>query len=255
MTNTSVAISGWVSEPDGRGTWGILSTCLLTIILCCWTSVCPNIPAPSDGYFTRMRDKLHLALMGVLGPEFLLMLTLGQWTSARTSVKVCTSNVSGALGTMLIIFHKKRFTELGYSDWTMVHGFYADMGGFVLHGPGIRTPFPIDAEQLRFLLEHEYIEYPRIAKEDINDRNKSDGFARCIAVFQAVWMVVNCLTRAAQGLALTTLELTTMSFILVFLVTSFCWYHKPLDISTTVPIHTVFHINQILAEVRLFSGI
>jgi hypothetical protein len=89
MANITVNIPGWVDEPDGRGTWGILSTCLLTIILCCWTSVCPNIPAPSDGQFTRMRDKLHLALMGVLGPEFLLMLTLGQWTSARKSVKVC----------------------------------------------------------------------------------------------------------------------------------------------------------------------
>jgi hypothetical protein len=24
----------WVPEPDGRGTWNILSTCILTIILC-----------------------------------------------------------------------------------------------------------------------------------------------------------------------------------------------------------------------------
>ncbi|KAL4895085.1 hypothetical protein BDV59DRAFT_159745 [Aspergillus ambiguus] len=73
MTNISGSnstTSGWVYEPDCRGTWSILSTCLLTIILCCWTVVCPNIPAPSDGYFTSIRDKLRLALMGVLGPEF-----------------------------------------------------------------------------------------------------------------------------------------------------------------------------------------
>jgi hypothetical protein len=153
------------------------------------------------------------------------------------------------------ILYAKGVKELGYSDWTMVHGFYADMGGFVLHGPGIEAPCPVDALQLLFLLKHECIEYPRIAKEDINDRNKSDGFARCIAVFQAVWMVVNCLTRVAQGLTMTTLELTTLSFILVFFVTSFCWYHKPQDITTTVPIHTVVHIDQILAEVCLHAEI
>ncbi|KAL5358688.1 hypothetical protein BJX96DRAFT_163922 [Aspergillus floccosus] len=171
--------------------------------------------------------------MGVLGPEFLVMLTLGQWTSARASVK--------------------EITELGHSDWTMVHGFYADMGGFVLHGPGIEPPFPIDAQQFLFLLRHGYIEYPQLSKEDIIDRNKSDGFARCIAVCQAGWMVVNCFTRVAQGLALATLELTTLSFILVFLVTSFCWYHKPQDITTMVSIHTVVHIDQILAENGIHS--
>lgn len=79
---------GWVNEPNGRGTWTILSTCLLTIFLCCWTSLCPNIPAPQDGYFTQLRDQLHMALMGILGPEFLLMLVLGEWSSARESVKV-----------------------------------------------------------------------------------------------------------------------------------------------------------------------
>lgn len=36
----------------------------------------------------QLRDKLHLALLGILGPEFLLMLTLGEWSSARASVKV-----------------------------------------------------------------------------------------------------------------------------------------------------------------------
>jgi hypothetical protein len=162
--------------------------------------------------------------------------------------------IFGQLRIMLILYTKE-VKNLGYSGWTTAHGFYADMGGFVLHGPGIEAPFPVDALQLLFLLQHGYIEYPRIAKEDIDDRNKSDGFARCIAVFQAVWMVANCLTRVAQGLALTTLELTTMSFVLVFFVTSFCWYHKPLGITTTVPIHTVVHIDQILAEVCLHAEI
>lgn len=85
---TASTRQGWVTEPDGRGSWSILSTCLLTIILCCWTAVLPNIPARTDKWYHRLRDRLHLASIGVLGPEFLLMLALGQWSSARASVKV-----------------------------------------------------------------------------------------------------------------------------------------------------------------------
>lgn len=244
---SDLASHGWVSEPNGRGTWNILSTCVLTIVLCCWTSMCPNIPAPQNGTFTQLRDQLHLALMGVLGPEFLLMVTLGEWSSARASVKVRCS-----IGTTFIIFHscfQQEFRRLGHDDWTMMHGFYADMGGFVLHGPGIKSPFPVDSRQLLFLIRKGYIRYPRLAEEEICDRNKSDGFARCLAVLQAVFMVVNCAVRVNQGLAVTTLELTTLSFILIFFVTSFCWYHKPSGITTRVPVSLEVHIDRVLIEV------
>lgn len=136
-----------------------------------------------------------------------------------------------------------------------MHGFYADMGGFVLNGLGIKAPFPVDAQQLLFLVRKGYVQYPALPKEDIADRNKSDGVARCLAVGQASWMVVNCVVRVAQGLALTTLELTTLSFILIFFLTSFCWYHKPSGITTRVTIHleTGTHIDHVLTEVCLFS--
>ncbi|KAF4222997.1 hypothetical protein CNMCM6805_009645 [Aspergillus fumigatiaffinis] len=229
MANSTTTTSGWVKEPDGRGTWGILSTCLLTITLCCWTSVCPNIPAKSDGYWPRLRDKFHLACMGILGPEFLLMLATGQWSSARKSVK--------------------EFSRLdrngGKGEWTMTHAFYADMGGFLLEGPGVKTPFPVDATQLLFLVKQGYVEYPKITRDDIDDRNKSDGFARFIAVCQVVWFLLNCILRRAQHLALTTLELTTISFVIVFFATSFCWYYKPQDITSTITVTLAVDISTI----------
>lgn len=125
----------------------------------------------------------------------------------------------------------------------MAHGFYTDMGGFVLEGPGIKIAFPVDSQQLLFLVQNDYVEYPSLTREDISDRNKSDGVARSLAVFQAIWMVVNCLVRVGQGLALTTPELTTLSFILIFFLTSFCWYHKPLGITTRVTLHLRTHID------------
>lgn len=57
---------------------------------------------------------------------------------------------------------------------------------------------------------------------------------RFITIAQALWFTLNCIFRFVQGLFVTTLELTTLSFILVFLVTSYCWYHKPMDIDMPI---------------------
>lgn len=64
---------------------------------------------------------------------------------------------------------------------------------------------------------------------------------------------MNCIARIAQNLALTTLEVTTISFIVVFLVTSFCWRHKPLDVSTAIVLETQTHIDIIRAEVNYLT--
>jgi hypothetical protein len=79
---------GWVPQVDGRGTLDILWSCTITIFLCCWTSVCANIPAKEDSKVDRFRDKFDLACLGILGPEFLFALALGQYDSARRSVEV-----------------------------------------------------------------------------------------------------------------------------------------------------------------------
>lgn len=143
------------------------------------------------------------------------------------------------------------------------------MGGFLVDGPGTERPFPVNAKQLRFLIEKGYVKYPMIDEDDINDRNKSDAFSRyvphllktvahrlirmssVIAVCQALWLLVNCAMRVAQGLALTTLELTTISFVVVFLVTSFCWRFKPSDISSTLTLHSNTNFDIMRKQVRL----
>ncbi|KAJ6115166.1 hypothetical protein N7486_000944 [Penicillium sp. IBT 16267x] len=157
MNDVNATSLGWVDEPDGRGTWSILSTCSLTIILCCWSSVYPNIPSRSDGAFRQRLGKIYLFCIGLLGPEFLLVIALGQWSSARKSLK--------------------KFHHAGYEKWTMIHAFFADMGGFVLESPGSEL-FPIDAEQLFQLINAGYVPCPDLEAEDMEDKSKSDSMAR-----------------------------------------------------------------------------
>jgi len=59
----------------------------------------------------------------------------------------------------------------------MTHAFFADMGGFVLASPDF-PDFPLDAEQLHYLISKGYLEHPNTDKELINDKNKADGLAR-----------------------------------------------------------------------------
>lgn len=79
---------GWTPQPNGRGTFDILQSCIITIFLCCWTSVYPNIPPKGASKWTKFCYKLILASMGVLGPEFVLSLAVGQYSSACRSYEV-----------------------------------------------------------------------------------------------------------------------------------------------------------------------
>lgn len=36
---------GWVNEPNGRGTFEILQSCLVTTFLCSWSALFLNVPA------------------------------------------------------------------------------------------------------------------------------------------------------------------------------------------------------------------
>lgn len=156
MASNSTTL-GWVAQPDGRGTFDIIQSCAFTIIICIWTSLCVNVGAPGETTRHQLIDKFNLACIGLLGPEFIIMLAIGQWRSALRSVE--------------------DMGELGKDSWSMTHAFFADMGGFALKPEGWQQ-FPIDAKQLWWLVKHGYVDYPSIERDEIKDRDKFDGLAR-----------------------------------------------------------------------------
>jgi hypothetical protein len=97
-------------------------------------------------------------LLGIIGPEFLLLGCMGQYSGALRS------------------FNK--FKASGYEGWTMKHAFLADMGGIHLKVEGMKS-FPVTGRGLHFLVTKEYMPYPEtINEEAIDDKNKSDGLSR-----------------------------------------------------------------------------
>lgn len=76
--------------------------------------------------------------------------------------------------------------------------------------------------------------FPRIKKEDIEQRTKADGFVKFVAVYQSGWFAINVVARPAYGLHVTPLELATAAYVLCAVLVNALWWHKPKDV--TVPI-------------------
>ncbi|KAL8357040.1 hypothetical protein RB598_002052 [Gaeumannomyces tritici] len=202
---------GWVASSKDRGTVDIMWSSCLTILLCVWMATCPNVPSPSDKWYHRFVDKVNLALIGFLGPDFLFGIAIGQLASARKSVKMFREAPELSEGT----------------PWTLTHGFFADMGGFHLRARDFPDGFPINAEQLFYLVKHGHLDFPVLTKEEIGRRSRVDDLSKVITVWQAFWFIVTEIQRTANGYPMTTLELTAISFAVVMIATSASWYFKP----------------------------
>jgi hypothetical protein len=244
---------GWTASPNGRGTIDIIWSCVLTIYLCSWTVLCLNVPpadCTSTGYSVQ---KFLITCEGILGPEFVFQTALGQWMSARRSVRQFKELTSASttrsdsstdpkepqwtLKNPLQLFRAIRWHFTTFSEnskqlrWEMAHAFFADMGGFVLDPPDF-VRFPLDAKQVHYLVHRNYVDLDTvmISKRILNDKNKGDGMTRLITVLQIIWFVINTITRHSQHLAVTMLELATLGYIVCTLGTYYFWAHKPLDI-------------------------
>ena len=215
---------GWTSSPNGRGTMSIIWSCAVTTFLCCWSVLVINLQKPGSSRWSNIRRKLLLVGLTAVAPEIVFQIALGQWLSARDSTK---------------LFHAS-----GYSQWTLRHSFFVDMGGMHLRCRD-HSPFPINSRQLHYMIMKEYVAYPSIDESQIRDRNKVDGTLRLITLIQTLFFMINLLIRAIQGLEITALELSTAAFVVVSILTTVFWLFKPADvercdfIEAEVPLATI----------------
>lgn len=219
--------TGWVSQPNGRGTFDILWGSLFTIFLCTWSSLHLNIPAIGETYMQAWFRKLRWMALAIMAPELVVGFATGQKVDAAHSVE--------------------RWKRSGYPGWSMRHGFYANMGGFVLQ-PHDSKPFPVNAKQLHYLVTRGYTPFPSITGKEIWDKSKQDGFQKLLTMLQTGWFVVQVLSRAIQHMPVTTLELTTFTYVFCTFASYYQWSHKPLDVESPTIIRTPMSTAQILIE-------
>lgn len=225
--------TGWVSQPNGRGTFDIIWGSLFTIFLCTWTSLHLNIPAHGESYLLRQARKLRWMAQAIMGPEFIVGFATGQKVEAARSVEM--------------------WKRSGYEGWSMRHGFYANMGGFVLK-PRDSQSFPINAKQLHYLVTRDYTSFPSTTEKEIWDKSKQDGFQKLLAMEQTGWFVVQVLGRAIQHMPVTTLELMTFTYVFCTFSSYYQWSNKPLDVESPTIITTQKSTAEILIEAGNMPG-
>ena len=217
---------GWVNSPSGRGTFDVVQSCVVTIALCSWSSLCLKI-GRREGRWQFLRTKLTWMVFTIIFPKVTVGMSQEQWLSAAQSLE--------------------DFARMQHPQWSMRHAFFADMGGFILRSPDF-PPFPVDSQQLAYLVHEGYLPYPEVDGQTIWDTNKADGFARTITLLQIVWFIAQCVARVSQHLTLTTSELSCIAFIFCTPNTFFFWHHKPLDAEVTIVLETKVRIARILVD-------
>ncbi|KAL9102697.1 MAG: hypothetical protein Q9163_002188 [Psora crenata] len=267
--------TSWQGEPDGRGTWSLLTSSLITIALCAWTALHLNIPEHGKGNRQWLR-KTKWLVMGVVAPEMVAYIAWRQRKEAKAIVsevkrvlvqdvpppppypraKRWLQKLSWTRRAQSVEQHNHiiqsaapepaspKVQGLRRPQWTLVHGFYVAMGGFAFSTtttgsivgarPGFlphdRTRATITPEGLRFLLDHEPSALPSISADEILDKSKADGVKKTLVCAQAGWFCASCITRLANGLPISLLELNAMAHALCALVIYMMWWCKPLDV-------------------------
>ena len=161
----------------------------------------PIQTANSDSQLDILGRRLHWMFHAIAGPEFALGFATGQYEHAHKAVR--------------------DFKELGYSQWTMRHALFADTGGFMLHPRGSK-PIPVYSKHIQWLTINVYSAFPQVGSLDIWDKSKPDRLIKSLVCIQICWLIINVVARAIQGLAITTLELATISIAFCTIATFFC---------------------------------
>lgn len=218
----------WVEQPGQRGTYDIIWSCLLLLISSTWTVLHINVPADHETYRDIVCRKARWAVFCLLAPEMLTILSGLQWKSARHSVQLMSSleNAGG---------------------WTVVHGFFADSGGFLLC-PLDTPPFPVNSRAIHYLVQQKYIAMPAITQAEIEDRSKADIFVKTVACVQGGYMIAQCIARPVQHLEVSFLELSTVAYVVCTAVTYLMWIHKPLGVEKAVRIEMHTRMCQVLLD-------
>ena len=98
----------------------------------------------------------------------------------------------------------------------------------------------LDSKQLVLAREHRVIEkLPSLRTEEIQDRSKSDGMVRLLAVIQLVWLAVQLVMRRIDKIPFAALEISTLAFSSCAIIIYITEWRKPKDVGVPIYINTM----------------
>ncbi|KAG4428083.1 hypothetical protein IFR05_016432 [Cadophora sp. M221] len=238
ITGSSNETIKWQPEPALRGTFTIITTCAITLLLCVYSSVHLNLPAINQRRTLVWLRRTAWILGALFAPEFIIFTAQIQRSRAKLLLgearEVFKSGGNDAQGDAENGSPPRRNT------WTLNHSFWALMGGIAIK-PSSRKPFipnsvqsTLTANGVSLLLKTTPHLIPDISVDEVKDKSKASSLTKLLACIQASWFCLSTITRFIQHLPVSMLELNAFAHALCTLAVYILWWHKPLDISQPV---------------------
>ncbi|KAM7194158.1 hypothetical protein V8F20_008078 [Naviculisporaceae sp. PSN 640] len=276
----------WRPEPEGRGHYGIISTCVITLSLCIWSALHLNVPEHKSSAFGQTMTKVKWLFVGLLAQEIIAFVAFRQRADQRDITAAMRKALGEQAPTKSDIGKRKqtwweRFlryrpskgqasessvpdgpsthqsdrteTEgisrdppccestppLRRNAWSTTHSFLALMGGFAIETSGSNEHLPLPQGRTRLVLTPKGLVrlaecrphlIPDVSAEQIQDKSKTNHFAKSLMIVQALYFCIHFISRLAFRLSVTLLELNTFAHAVCALAIYFLWWDKPLDI-------------------------
>ncbi|KAJ3561193.1 hypothetical protein NP233_g10343 [Leucocoprinus birnbaumii] len=240
----------------------IILSCLVTVFACTWISLHPNVPDPRNSGWENFSMRLRTFLWAVLGPEFVTIWAFRQHLGALRNAKEynekfkLTPRSRSKFQYLLDWFHRPN-EELtpDREPWSLTHGFLLEMHGLRYFKNG--QPFTpshdksrgekrvskrarqVLADAHKGIVIHlsQLSQRADISEGEINDKSKGDFFTKLVVVIQTTWFIVQCVARWVQHLHVTELEIITLAFAILNIITYILWWNKPQNMRIAIPIH------------------
>ena len=155
----------WIGEPKQRGTFGIISLCFSTLIICIWSTLHFNIPAKRYTATRRFFIQVSWMFIALIAPEILRYLAINEritagfllrkvlkfhphlakpgmftrmynWIRGRAESKDVSTQCQVHVMQILIVTEQRRYNPIErtpHPHFGLVHAFYAAMGGFAFY--------------------------------------------------------------------------------------------------------------------------
>ncbi|KAL4258801.1 hypothetical protein AB1N83_009427 [Pleurotus pulmonarius] len=246
-----------------RSAVGITWSCAAVILACVWKAVHPNVPPPNsrESWWAIALRRLYMTLWTILLPEVVVMRAAAQWCEARRTSEVYQEQhpqdtiplIVGAgnskdtdqpkfkkLRAFLSSFVSHSSVPGNEPQWTKTHSYFLSMGGFVTtQSDGKRRiihPADLGVVTGDSTETAPKLPWPMVEEDDIKDKRKGDTITKVLVIWQTTWFVVQIITRAVEGLAVTELEIMTLAYGVLSAFLYVLWWNKPYDIQKPIVI-------------------